>query len=238
MDEIVWVVSKNPALCKCVARLLGRETTVIDALADRASNPAVPGLILVACDYRCRFEECAGNFRLALRFPDTQAWLIRSPLNCTMGRSSPPFLASYLGQVSDACPEVHKKILARLANPFGPDTGLEQLASTIARLQHRIMVAHGKIGSVSELAHAVYRSESWLSKHFKQMTGMTLVDFIRRVRFCHCLWELCASNKPINLVASEHGRSPAYLSRGFHTVFGLWPSDVRRAATPQRTHFV
>ncbi len=71
-------------------------------------------------------------------------------------------------------------------------------------------------------------SPAAFSTKFKKMTGKSPKEYVNRIRLCHALWDVVASNKSVKAVAYDYGYQPNSLSRAFAKAFGLPPSRIAR----------
>lgn len=90
--------------------------------------------------------------------------------------------------------------------------------------------------SIAEVAKHAACSEFHLQRMFPYMTGMTLVDYIRRRRMSLAALDLSAGDKVID-VASRYGyESPTSFSRAFRDVHGVAPSEAQRGTAKLTQH--
>jgi YesN/AraC family two-component response regulator len=82
--------------------------------------------------------------------------------------------------------------------------------------------------SRSDVADAIAVSENYLSQIFRQEMGVSLWDYLNRLRINHARHLLQSSVLSITGVAAAVGIfDPAYFSRIFHKQVGLSPSAYR-----------
>jgi AraC-like DNA-binding protein len=83
--------------------------------------------------------------------------------------------------------------------------------------------------SVIDIASAAGVSSDYLSRQFKQFTGMTPIEYIKNFRFAKAVEILKDAAISVSDVASEVGfDDPAYFSRQFKHVFGMCPTEYRK----------
>jgi len=83
--------------------------------------------------------------------------------------------------------------------------------------------------ALEELAAMEHISTSYLSRKFKQRTGVTIVTYINRLRIEKAQQLLMASELNINEIAYQTGfESPKYFYRVFKSVTGESPANIRR----------
>ncbi|MBC7361458.1 MAG: helix-turn-helix domain-containing protein [Candidatus Aminicenantes bacterium] len=53
-------------------------------------------------------------------------------------------------------------------------------------------------------------------------------SYLRKMKCCHGLWQVLATEKSIKTIALEAGYEPLYFSQLFHKMFGTPPSSLRK----------
>ncbi len=82
---------------------------------------------------------------------------------------------------------------------------------------------------VKDLARLSGLSEPHFYRRFRQVTGSSPIDWLRRERINHARRRLLQSNDPIKQVAEQVGYNDAFFfSRDFKRYTGLAPSEYRR----------
>ena len=82
--------------------------------------------------------------------------------------------------------------------------------------------------TVTHLAEIVYVSKSYLSRIFKQKTGMTLIEYQRSVRINTAKMLLVSSNTSVEEITYIVGYNcPKYFSRAFHICTGKSPREFK-----------
>jgi AraC family transcriptional regulator len=119
-----------------------------------------------------------------------------------------------------------------------PVTGHPCCQSTTSRKAHEDLVRHSKIVigrcfreklSLDFIARQVHHSPYSLSRIFRNHTGVTLHQYLLRVRLLHGLEMLAESGKAsIGEIGVDLGfASPSHFTTAFYQVFSLTPSDFR-----------
>jgi AraC family transcriptional regulator, L-rhamnose operon regulatory protein RhaS len=86
--------------------------------------------------------------------------------------------------------------------------------------------------SVEDVARSAYVSASRLSHVFKQATGMSLLDYLTRMRTDRAVELLSSTDRNITEIAYELGfHDPSYFARAFRKVAGVTPSQFRARLT-------
>ncbi len=86
--------------------------------------------------------------------------------------------------------------------------------------------------SLTQLANLVYFNPSYLSRIFKNYTGVNLIRYITDVRIAKAKELLVNSNMKINLIAAAVGfDSQSYFNQAFRKSTGLSPSEYRSLNT-------
>ena len=83
--------------------------------------------------------------------------------------------------------------------------------------------------TVEELAELIYVSKSYLSRFFKQKTGMSLIEYLRLIRINAAKKLLVSTNTCIEEISCVIGyNSPKYFCRAFRKCTGMTPSEYRK----------
>ena len=84
--------------------------------------------------------------------------------------------------------------------------------------------------TVRTLAVQLDLSTNYFGTYFKTHTGMTPVDYMRRIRLSHAARMLKSTREKIKTIAHETGfRSPEYFTRVFRDAFGVTPAQYRES---------
>jgi AraC-like DNA-binding protein len=88
---------------------------------------------------------------------------------------------------------------------------------------------------VEELAKLCGLSEPQFYRRFRQVTGSSPIDWLRRERISHARRRLVESDDPIKQIAEQVGyNDPFYFSRDFKRYTGMSPSEYRRTQPGER----
>ncbi len=178
MGAIIWVVSESPELVNRMKELTVERNRVVWISGQQIRGLPFPGLIIVGCDYRCDFGRCSGRFRLTLQFPETPICLARPALSSTANGGSRVYLGSWLNKPSNGARETWHDFKASLTSPLDLNPSPDHFWWTMLLLQQHIVHEKGRIARLSDLKNATLRSPSWLSKYFRQVTGVAPKSFI------------------------------------------------------------
>jgi two-component system, response regulator YesN len=118
--------------------------------------------------------------------------------------------------------------LARHICELQETTRVNDSSTTVNRIKLYIMDNYAKELSLTRLAEHVYLNASYLSRIFKEVSGMTLQDFILDIRLDHAKQHLIMTSQRIQEIAGQTGFSS---SKYFCTVFkqktGMTPNEWR-----------
>lgn len=89
---------------------------------------------------------------------------------------------------------------------------------------------------VAEVARRAICSEYHLQRMFPYMTGMTLLEYIRRRRMSLAALDLASGDKVIDVALRYGYGSPTSFARAFREVHGVTPSDAQRGTARLRQH--
>lgn len=82
--------------------------------------------------------------------------------------------------------------------------------------------------TVEQLSELIYVSKSYLSRLFKQQTGLSLIEYLRLVRIEKAKTLLISSNVSIEEISNIIGyNSPKYFCRAFRICSGMSPSEFK-----------
>lgn len=90
--------------------------------------------------------------------------------------------------------------------------------------------------TLSELAENVHFSDAYLSRYFKQETGMTFRQYLNKMRIEQAAMELKNTEKSVTQIALDCGFStPSAFNRKFKEFFEMSPAIYRKKYSPQKT---
>lgn len=124
------------------------------------------------------------------------------------------------------CPVVPSPAPRPLPAPVATETSPED-KGLVAAAEEFIQAHYAEQISLPALAKGLFVSESHLSRQFKRETGVTVVQYLTRVRV-GAARELLQTDLPIHNVASLAGfQDPLYFSQVFHRIVGVPPTAYR-----------
>jgi len=83
--------------------------------------------------------------------------------------------------------------------------------------------------TVEQLSELIYVSKSYLSRYFKQETGMSLIEYLRLIRINAAKKLLVTTNSSVEEISSIIGyNSSKYFCRAFRTCTSMSPSEYRK----------
>lgn len=124
--------------------------------------------------------------------------------------------------------------LLLFANRIEPaDASIYEPLSPIHEKIHKIVrylrANYQKPISLNELAHQFYISQYYLSRMFKTVTGLTMVEYLNTIRIQEAQKLLSDGILPITEIASMVGyESQTYFGRMFKRITGLTPREYRK----------
>ena len=84
--------------------------------------------------------------------------------------------------------------------------------------------------TVEELADLIYVSKSYLSRYFKQETGMSLIEYLRMMRINTAKKLLVSTNSSVEVISSIIGyNSSKYFCRAFRKCTGMSPTEYKKS---------
>lgn len=194
------------------------------------ANPADPWeLLWIRIDGRAIEETC--NILSVLRFPvfskipiDALRREFRRILRLMIRR--PLVLDAMLNAaVSEILAMLFEN---RQAEPLESLGGLPEIAADVREAFTKMTLYPDRPWRVAELAQFCGLSEPHFYRKFKQATGSTPIDWLRRERINHARRRLLESNDPIKQVAEQVGYSDAFFfSRDFKRYTGVAPKNYR-----------
>jgi two-component system response regulator YesN len=93
---------------------------------------------------------------------------------------------------------------------------------------------YGKNISLNDLAEQFYVSAPYLSRRFKEKTGLTLMEYLEDIRMDKAQEYLVNSEAQIADISEQVGYfEPAYFAKVFKKKYSLSPSEYRQKNKPQ-----
>lgn len=121
-----------------------------------------------------------------------------------------------------------------------PNTNIENkrsFNSDLSPIGVYIQENYTSIKSLDELCGHFGVSKSYLCRIFKKQTGITIVEYINRLKIQHACKLLQETDLPINEISSQSGFDTViYFNRVFKKVMGNTPKDSRRITKNNRTY--
>jgi AraC-like DNA-binding protein len=228
MQLPIWAVSTDKTLFDWTSKVFKKERAVFKIDPNKILHGPFPALILIECDYQCRYDICVRRFRIPLLFPEVPSVIARPVLLKDKKQHPAEYLIAHISDPQSK-QEIHESEgwrrvdIQRRFFLFTPDPTLKPI-----RLQQEIIDSRGKVAKVGNLAKQVALSIPRLSTAFSQATGIPLKSYLNKVRLCHAMWELTSSEKSIKNIALDYGYKSASFSLRFHRTFGKWPSETRK----------
>lgn len=106
-----------------------------------------------------------------------------------------------------------------------PITNYDALRATLEAIEFHTQ----EKTSVEQLAKQVYLSPSHLQKLFRQVTGQSLMDYVRGRKLAHSLYALQKSDLRVIDIAREYGfEHEQSFARAFKTEYGCSPGSARK----------
>lgn len=115
----------------------------------------------------------------------------------------------------------------QLENPVLPETVTKGM-SAVTNVITYINAYYRSIRSVDEIADACFISKSYLCHVFKRECGMTVMEYLKRVKIKYACEFLATSDKPFSLIATKMGFADAsHFTKNFKRIMGCTPREYR-----------
>lgn len=173
------------------------------------------------CKLNCN-DECLKGF-ISL-YPKDSGFGILRPLIIERNCKSETLLLEILKEPF----LVHKEIISEIENSFPSKFHSSTLIYKISEVQKIVMENPSEFNNIRDIASEVFLNPSYLSFKFKEITGISLKEFVRKIKLCNSLWEIISTEEPIRLIARKYGYAHEAFTRIFSSVFGLSPNSVRK----------
>ena len=188
--------------------------------------------IILGCDYNCDLRKCLNNFINIMKYGNIPSLILRPILSNAHKNNESGCHVSILNgsQYSD----LQNNILTIIKNEieynsnFIHEFHISNPVYKIIKLQNYLLSNYQQKESLVNLALKVNMSPTWLSQKFKNISEISLKNFILKIKFCNALWQISSSDKQIKTIAYELGYQPLSFSKRFHAIFGISPSLIRK----------
>ena len=118
---------------------------------------------------------------------------------------------------------------SRQAEPLESFGGFPEIAADVREALTKMALYPDRPWRVADLAQLCRLSEPHFYRRFKQATGSTPIDWLRRERINHARRRLLESNDPIKQIAEQVGyNDPFFFSRDFKRYTGVAPKKYRK----------
>jgi len=191
-------------------------------------------LIIHFCRYNCELDSCLEIFRQALLYRDIPFGIIRPVLLVPGIADKRLFIFSLIKKDKpiDLTTEQINIIEEMKYSKYYACSSLSRLHPSqpvfkISRIQSEIACNPDRHFSLADLASLVNYSSTWLSKKFHDISGLSINQFILKIKLCCALWKIYATEKPIKTIALESGYKPSYFDQRFRHFWGINPTKIR-----------
>lgn len=99
----------------------------------------------------------------------------------------------------------------------------------IARIIQKMELRYADPLTLAEMAESEYLSSAYLSRYFKQTTGMGFLQYLKMVRLKHCVEDLLYTSDNLSQIALKNGFSTAKnFTEAFRSVYDQTPVQYRK----------
>ena len=121
-------------------------------------------------------------------------------------------------------------LVTRFFKKEGTQTGAGEASDErIARIIHTIELRYAEPLTLAEMAESEYLSPTYLSRYFKQTTGMGFLQYLKMVRLKHCVEDLLQTADNMFQIAVRNGFSTAKnFTEAFKSVYDQTPVQYRK----------
>jgi len=121
-------------------------------------------------------------------------------------------------------------LVTRFFKKEGPQLGAGEASDErIARIIHTIELRYAEPLTLAEMAESEYLSPTYLSRYFKQTTGMGFLQYLKMVRLKHCVEDLLQTADNMFQIAVRNGFSTAKnFTEAFKSVYDQTPVQYRK----------
>ena len=154
------------------------------------------------------------------------------------------------GTIGQLFQMIHSEAKRKRPEPLLLEQEIKTLLMLMLRSQSEAKSTEGVLAYVVQYLHAHYAepitleqlaqmehiSKSYLSRRFRQQTGMTVISYVNRLRVEAARRLLIGSDMRVNEIAYQVGfECPKYFYRVFRSVTGASPAAFRKSYTSERT---
>jgi AraC-like DNA-binding protein len=187
--------------------------------------------LFLCCDYRCRLKSCTEIFAFAASYRELPFAMIKFLcLNRNIFRKDIFSLSFFVAYDLDPGQEFLIKEM-RYSEFYARNTVKRihpsNILHKVARIQNEIAENPTEYFDLKKAARLVSLSPCWLSKRFREVSGITLEKFISKNRLCFALWNIVGTDKLIKEVAYSAGYKPLSLCKILKKEFGFTPRSIR-----------
>lgn len=139
--------------------------------------------------------------------------------------------ARLLGIAGTAEPRKYLLELSKLLSEAGGAERTDTAESDLSPIGCYIQEHYTEIKGLASLADRFGISKSYLCRIFKKHTGMTVTEYMNRLKVQHALKLLQETDMRINEISSRAGfESVIYFNRVFRRIEGMTPKEARRSS--------
>ncbi len=112
------------------------------------------------------------------------------------------FLFEFLAEPSLT---IRKEIVSEEEKSFPSKFHPSTLEHKIFEAQRIVVENPSVYKNIRDISHEVVLNPSYLTSKFKEITGMALKEFMRKIKLCNSLKEVISTDKPVKLIAKKYG---------------------------------
>ena len=230
MESNIIIQSDDENLFGFLKNILGNSISIKHGLISEKHQVSNTLFIIYECDFICNYLKCAKKFILMGKYYTIPSIILRPYVIKKKYQINGFFIDSLkTNKLSSSHISILQKLncsklfrLSYINSSIYLNTVLKILS-----IQKEIIDNPFTISCLSDLSNRLNVSLSWLSTNFKNVSGMYLNNYFRKVKCCHALKELVCSQKLIKTIAYEMGYQPMSIARIFQAIFNVTPSFIR-----------
>lgn len=237
LSKTVLVISNKKQRFDEIKRILPSDFPVSYAYPARTVDAEMQlDFILLPCDFNCSLANCFAQFKFMLLHLDIPFAIFRFLPVGKKRFPKPPFSLSFFESLGFSPDQM--EVIDRLRSSESYSRCLisrlppRRFVSKVLAIQTEITENPMEIFSLERLSRMAGLSPGWLSRGFREMSGITLRSFLVKNKLCLALWRLTSSEKLIKTIAIELGYHPLSFSERFREVFGVPPRTILAAKKP------